>query len=127
LSFDWAEYLSVAEGYHGSPVSGPAAGAAAFGRSAVSRAYYAAFGVARQYLREVQRVSFAPAAAVHTLVWRLLAASDDEELRRIGFALDLLRRARNQCDYDDEVTGLERLALTSLRDARDIIRTLRRR
>lgn len=51
MSFNWAQYLNVAGELAAIPF-GPS-NAEAKRRSAISRAYYAAFGTARTHLRDV--------------------------------------------------------------------------
>jgi len=75
-------------------------------RSAISRAYYAAFHVAVRTLRGFG-FSVARAAAGHGEVQRLLANSTDPELVRIGFGFAKFRRMRNEADYDLDKTYVE--------------------
>src|SRR5579884_3344740 len=56
MSFNWAEYLSVAEALCGLLVSGTPAGVEAMQRAGVSRAYYAGFISARNRLRDMDGV-----------------------------------------------------------------------
>jgi uncharacterized protein (UPF0332 family) len=68
-------------------------------RSAVSRAYYAAFHVGCQLLRGL---GFAVPRAdrAHAYLWLRLSNSGDPDVRSAGLDLNDLRRQRNQADYD---------------------------
>ena len=116
MAFDWAELLAVAEYLHTTPA--PTCTREALLRSVVGRAYYAAYGVARQY------------AAQH-LSFRVHGQPDDHErlpgrfishgLPRVGVNLQDLRFWRNECDYADAVANLERTAVEALERARLIV------
>ena len=126
MSFNWAEYLSVAEELYGMLVSGPPAGTEARQRAAVSRAYYAAYVLARNRLRDVDGIPIPTKGNPHTFV----AASDtqDSDMRRaqIGIELGRLRVGRNRCDYDDVVAQLPTLTHRSLARATQILTDLGR-
>lgn len=68
-------------------------------RSAVSRAYYAAFHVARQLMEDlgftVPRVDRA-----HGHLWLRLSNCGDSQVQHAGANLNDLRRDRNWADYD---------------------------
>ena len=75
-------------------------------RSAISRAYYAAFHVALEQLESMGFV-VAHGPAAHAEVPRLLLNSSDTELVRIGGSLVDFRGARNKADYQLRNTRLE--------------------
>jgi uncharacterized protein (UPF0332 family) len=68
-------------------------------RSAISRAYYAAFHKARRLLRQsgftVPRGDLA-----HAYLWKRLSNSGHPDVNHIGQKLNDLRSARNWADYD---------------------------
>src|SRR6185437_2599670 len=68
-------------------------------RSALSRAYYAAFHVARQLL---ENLGFAVPRAdrAHGHVWLRLSNCSDPPIQKVGADLNYLRRDRNWADYD---------------------------
>jgi hypothetical protein len=116
MAYDWAEFLAVAEHLHTVPA--PGCTREALLRSVVGRAYYAAYGVAKQYV--AQHLGF----RVHgqpddhaRLPWRLISHG----LPRAGTRLHDLRDWRNECDYADVVDNLARIALDALEKARQII------
>jgi uncharacterized protein (UPF0332 family) len=70
-------------------------------RSAVSRAYYAAFHKARLLLRNLGfRVPRGDQA--HAYLWLRLSNSSDPQVSSAGSALNMLRSDRNFADYDIE-------------------------
>jgi hypothetical protein len=126
MSFDWAEYLSLAESLGGAPISGPPVGAEAQQRSCVSRAYYAAFILARNHLRDVDRIPVPQSGSAHGFVVMTFQNHVDPRRTRIGSQLRRLRDDRNRCDYDDVVVNLVNLASASVVRARQIIADLAR-
>jgi len=88
-------------------------------RTAVSRAYYSAFHIAKQ-LVESCGVRFSSAGATHDKLPFCLAASQDNSLVAASRRLNALRMARNVADYDlaDEecTTAYVNVQLTKARD-----------
>ena len=121
MSFDWAEYLSIAQSLCGEVVSGPLAGAEANQRAGVSRAYYAAFVLARNRLRDVDGASVPMSGYAHQFVAQQYSTDADPRRRQIGIDLGRLRQDRNKCDYDDTVPGLPTLVRRSLARATQIV------
>ena len=68
-------------------------------RSAVSRAYYASFHVAREFL-ETLRFRVPHADRAHGYIWLRLANAGHEETQLAGNKLKTLRSGRNRADYD---------------------------
>lgn len=120
MSFDWREYLELARALTGLGGSGYSQEAA--DRSAVSRAYYAAFCWVRNYAGT--KLGFSPQRG-----------PDDhrrlrEHLKRQGrqaLASDLnkLRVWRNECDYNDQVLQLGQRVRVSIEVADKIIQGCR--
>ena len=93
------------------------------GRSAVSRAYYAAFHQARQLLRDVGfRVPRGDQA--HAYLWLRLSNSGDPQVQLAGSDLSTLRRERNRADYEVEQTLTHSHALLQVQSARRILQIL---
>jgi uncharacterized protein (UPF0332 family) len=92
-------------------------------RTAVSRAYYAAFHFARDLLSQYG-FTVPRADRAHSYLWLRLANSGHEDVQRAGGQLDSLRRARNQADYD--VTGQLNQASATVycQISHDVIRVL---
>ena len=119
--FDWVEYLELAErlvAWRGDPAAE---------RSAISRAYYAAFHTARTYfLMRGGRLAYQ--GGDHGLIANWFKDSGDGELRRIGFDIERLRRVRRVADYDERFAHLSseaQAAVTLARRTVDAISRLR--
>src|SRR4051794_14520887 len=78
----------------------------AHNRSAISRAYYAAFHVALMHLR-ANGFTFSKSDSRHNEVSRHLLWCDDKLVKAIGSELSDFRGVRNKADYDLEVAELE--------------------
>lgn len=127
MSFDWKEYHQLAEhlangGTHPLP-------AEAAQRSAVSRAYYAAFCHARNYAERHIPPNFVRSKK-RPLAQR---GNDHMELpefylkcdrRGIADPLVRLRDLRNLCDYEDDVKNLLVVVTQSLRRSRAVLDSL---
>ncbi len=118
MAFDWADYLTLADILIQKGQGVPPLEAAQ--RTAVSRAYYALFCTIRNYA--VSHLQFQP----------LYDSRDHQRLRqhlqsqgapwiRVASVLDRLRKWRNQCDYEDVVSGLSNMAIQSVQDARQAL------
>ena len=115
MSFDWREYLGLAKELAGVPRCDYSQEAAE--RSAVSRAYYAAFCWTRNYAEA--KLGFRPqkTADDHKLLREHLKHHDP----KLASALNKLRGWRNSCDYKDNVPNLPQQAKASIRLAENII------
>jgi uncharacterized protein (UPF0332 family) len=92
-------------------------------RSAVSRAYYAAFHVARLFMEEVG-FTVPRADRAHAHIWLRLANSGDPQTSRAGNELKALREVRNLCDYDLRRGVVQAFAVAQVKQAEDLIRVL---
>jgi hypothetical protein len=99
--FEWRDFLTFAEALVADPLSGEAAH-----RSAVSRAYYAVFNLARGYLIAKERIEPARTDS-HDQVWLALEGGSHAE-RRIGQGGRRLRYWRNWADYETEYPQVAR-------------------
>lgn len=124
MSFNWAEYMSLAEALCGMPVTGPAAGTEARQRAGVSRAYYAGYSLARNRLRDVDGIRIPGTGNPHRFVAERYQNGPDTHRIRIGIELGRLRVARNRCDYEDDVSELPGLMHRSLAQAARILTEL---
>jgi uncharacterized protein (UPF0332 family) len=124
MGFNWEEYLHLAQFLQGQ-INVKCSKEAAY-RSAVSRAYYAAFCFARNYARDNQNFSPTYRAEDHELIrehFKLI------EMGRIARYLDHLRQWRNMCDYydeitDKEVTNISNLPVSAIRRAQQVVNSL---
>lgn len=129
MPFDWTEYLRLARSLNGDDEA--VCGEEGRHRSAVSRAYYAAFCVARNYARD--SLGFYPNYDTrdHADIRREYANAagrfDGEERKRvylIPIQLDNLRQWRNNCDYRDSHPNLPTTVRLALREAASLLETL---
>jgi uncharacterized protein (UPF0332 family) len=92
-------------------------------RSAVSRAYYGAFHVAREFMESLKfRVPRADRA--HAYLARRLANCGHLRTQQAGTDLITLRGDRNQADYDLHRTITAQLAVLHVRLAEQIVQSL---
>ncbi|MTJ08398.1 HEPN domain-containing protein [Anabaena sp. UHCC 0204] len=110
MNFNWSSYLEVAEILF-QEVRSSSGQEMDFSlkeakiRSSISRAYYSAFCLARNYLRDIERDSELQHQRndVHKYVIDKLFKSEIKELRNLSDELRTLRRMRNTVDYDDKI------------------------
>jgi len=121
MSFDWSEYLNLAQ-----ELAGQAVGLScqeAKSRSAISRAYYAAYCKARNHLRS-EGHAIPRGGQAHTYVRDQFKNSPYKVRKGVGAHLNRLRKDRNQADYDDTVTRLSAKTKKALRLAKVVISKL---
>ena len=116
--FDWADYLALA-----SELAKRSEDEAAM-RSAVSRAYYAVFGRARERLRAEGLA--APRRATHRFVWDAYQQAREPHRRQVGAAGDRLRKYREGADYEGLLPGLPLITRRSIEIARELLSLLER-
>lgn len=121
MSFDWSEYLKVARELAGQPTAPPTEEAKL--RSAISRAYYAAFIKARNFLQDKDGATI-PFQNSHQYVINQFRISTVGIRQKIGNRLLRLRIARNQADYNNIVPRLAEDTLEALTLARRVIAAL---
>jgi len=122
MSFDWSEYLGLAQELAGQTVS--SASQEAKLRAAISRAYYAAFCKARNHLRDHGRHVIPRGGEAHAYVRDQFRNSPDRLRSQIGHNLDRLRRHRNMVDYDDSVSGLMQMTFRDVRLTQRVLSAL---
>lgn len=113
---NFREFLEVADGL----VQGDTEGD---WRSAVSRAYYAAFHVGRTFLQALG-FQVPQAEQAHGFIWLRLSNCNQADLQSTGSGLNDLRKNRNQADYDERRFVSAHRAADAVAAARDIIETL---
>lgn len=92
-------------------------------RTAVSRAYYAAFHVARRILADLKFTVPRADRAHQYLVFRL-SNSGEAAVEQAGSDLDTLRRLRNRADYDEMPALTQSQAAAAVQLAKGIIQAL---
>ncbi|WP_217355207.1 hypothetical protein [Aphanizomenon sp. UHCC 0183] len=118
MKFNWAEYLELAKeladitstiSSDSETDSKPRISEAKL-RSSISRAYYAAFCIARNYLRDVlHEPRLSKARTGDTNEHQFVAdefrynKSKNKKMIEIGNDLGRLRQSRNKADYDDTI------------------------
>ena len=119
MSFDWTGYLDLAREL------ASATGQEARLRTAISRAYYAAFHQARIHL-EREGVAMHHNGSDHGRVKRAFRDNPDPTRGWIGATLERLLEDRNQSDYDDWVADgwLAKAAEAAVEDAAEVILAL---
>ncbi len=115
--FDWAAYLTLAEEL------AKRTGDEAAQRSAVSRAYYAAFGCAAARLRE-EGVNIPETGYAHKFAWDTYAKDESLDRLAIGEYGHLLKRKRRHADYKDRVFRLPEEVSDSIETCRELLRLL---
>lgn len=138
MSFDWSEYLKLAQELEEqAKKSSSAAYQEAKLRSAMSRAYYAAFCLARDHLRYKDKISEPnPLINTHNLrvnihryVREKFQESNDAMRQDIGHKLEWMCDNRNAADYDlrSAVFKNPTIALqVTLKWAKEVLSMLRR-
>jgi uncharacterized protein (UPF0332 family) len=114
--FDWAEYFELAKELAQRQDE-------ASQRSAISRAYYAAFCSARNRLRG--QIVIPQTSEAHSMVWNQFQESPAREQRQIGQLGRRLRHARTEADYDDSVPELPKVVENAIATAGKLLSILR--
>lgn len=114
--FDWSDYQQ----YAARLLQLPAPSEAEL-RTAISRAYYAAFNTARDFLIWIKRLDPALRRQVHATVWRLLRDSLSSVERGISEIGMRLLECRKKADYERAYPRFNRDAKTAVRDSRRLI------
>jgi uncharacterized protein (UPF0332 family) len=112
--FDWTNYLHLAEVLSENPDE-------ASQRTAISRAYYAIFCNAREYLQSKQ-FSYTDRKSPHEAVWKAfekiqlpIPQKDRNKIYVIG---DRLKKRRFQADYDNKINNLQPKAKRTIKEAK---------
>jgi len=103
MSFDWSEYLTLAQELTSASTSSPIQEAHL--RAAISRAYYAAFCKARNYLLNKEGYLTPRGVNVHWDVIMKFEGSGDLGRKKVGTLLNSLRGLRNIVDYKEIFPG----------------------
>jgi uncharacterized protein (UPF0332 family) len=122
MSFNYEDYLYIAQNSLGRK-SAKQASAESICRSAISRAYYAVFLTARDYLVQHTPLIIPRDGTVHLFVREhfLALGRTDGKFRRIGFELRYLHEHRNKADYGETLNGLDKLTEDALQRAQDAL------
>lgn len=107
------DFLTVAQALSAGPTE-------AEWRSAISRAYYAAFHTAREFLTRL-RFRVPAGEQAHAYLWLRLSNTGDPKADAIGRLLRDLRGRRNNADYDLGRPRTQANATDATTDAHDLI------
>ncbi len=123
MSFDWADFLTLADALLRDPnLPGPEEASL---RSAISRAYYAAFCSARNFALDKENFVPQGTAKDHKRLGAHFQKARDRTHRKIATELSRLRDNRNKADYDDVLVGRPvSLAQSSVAVARNVLNAL---
>ena len=119
MSFDWSDYLDLAQDLFTQSANSPYTDAGL--RSAISRAYYAAYHKARSRLYDKWGIAVPTDASAHSAVRKEFRQKNH---KLIATTLDRMRIDRNKADYNDAVLNLTTTAKENLRRANQIIADL---
>ena len=118
MPFDWKHYLDLARDLAQPSASGQGQREAEL-RSAISRAYYAAFCHARNYSRDWLNFQPTNTADDHG---RLKAHLKDGKRRGLAVKLDQLQHWRNAADYEDSwMADLATVANTTISETQRVL------
>ncbi len=116
MMFEWEQYLRLAR-----ELAKRTNDEAAL-RSAISRAYYAVYGTARNHLEGERARSN---RGLHKALWDQYRKSEaSPEYREIGLLGDKLRKKRNMADYENTVEKLPKKVDHSLETAQQVLELL---
>lgn len=120
MSFNWIDYLQLAQQLMG---QNTLVSSEAKQRTAISRAYYAAYNEARQLAR---RHGFHESQFDnHRSLIDYFLHEPLREWRNVGENLRRLRQQRNNADYQPRIDQLEYHARTTLALAKDLLEQIR--
>ncbi|MBI5208125.1 MAG: HEPN domain-containing protein [Candidatus Firestonebacteria bacterium] len=120
MSFNWQEYITLANNLIKNPCSG---NEESYYRSAISRAYYGVFGIAKMFV--IKSGVSLPPQNTHQFLINNYKNSSDSVRKKIGKNLDSLRRDRNKADYEDNISLNFKYAETSYKNAEQILKDLK--
>jgi uncharacterized protein (UPF0332 family) len=98
-SFDWSQFLEVSEELGKRPEE-------SYLRTAIGRAYYYVFHLARKRLIE-NRFFIIQGGDSHKQVWEKFDTSPDSQCRRLAATAKYLKERRQRADYDASYPRIE--------------------
>lgn len=102
MSFDWQKYLYLAKELAGNPVKNMESDEAKV-RSSISRAYYAAFNIAKDFAFNSSQPPDRDAENNHREIRVWFQSRTNKQYKRIGVDLNRLRISRNKADYERDM------------------------
>src|SRR5207247_11355215 len=92
-------------------------------RSAISRAYYAAFHAARQFMEDLSFL-VPRGEQAHAYLWLRLSNCGDHQLQIAGSRLNVLRSQRNRSDYELSINVHQASGLVQVQVAAEIVQII---
>jgi uncharacterized protein (UPF0332 family) len=119
MSFNWSDFLTLAVSLQTAPaLPGPEEAAL---RTAISRAYYAAFRSALDLAESREGYQPRHSGEDHRGVIAHYSGRADRAHQKIGTTLDRLRANRRKADYDDTIGNLPNTAAASVQMAGKVL------
>lgn len=119
MSFNWSQYFDVSRELAELAREAPVPLQEARFRASISRAYYAVFGQARNYLRKHDRIqevltdSQGKRTNIHQFVREKFINGTNQDYQEVGVILNRLCKYRNIADYDLNAPILNNLSFTT--------------
>ena len=116
VSFDWSDYLTLAEELGKRFDEGSL-------RSAISRAYYSIYHLAL-YRAEMNGFRPLPGEGTHAQLWRVFSASPEPDCMRLAIIANRLKEKRNRADYENSYARVAEDVPHLLEDAKKFMTLL---
>jgi uncharacterized protein (UPF0332 family) len=124
MSFNWADFLTLADVLVRQRDTLAAEEACL--RTAMSRAYYSAFGTACNFVTAKREFSLTRTGKDHRRLIDHFKNSPDRDRKQIGNWLDRVFDNRKRADYEDSIPDPLRLSFASLQQAQNILNGIRK-
>jgi uncharacterized protein (UPF0332 family) len=126
MSFDWKEYESFARLLAGKDVPDSQLTKDARLRTAISRAYYASFNLACEFIEDYLQLKFkdTKSKSIHAKVIYEFSSDTDRDWKDIGADLGRLRDLRVNADYYKEMPKIVNETNLAIMYARNIIKKI---
>lgn len=125
MTFNWHDYFDLANELAHKPTHLSSSEEARL-RSAISRAYYSSFILARNFLIDIERRKIKKDATAHAVVAEVFLNDPNYDPRRLRIGIDLpvMKDIRNRADYDNNFSNLQYETIKVLRWAKGIMEAL---
>lgn len=119
MSFDWLEFFyqaqDISDKRHTIPSNKMSLADEADMRYAISRAYYATFHKAKEFLQAAKDITpETPAGGIHERLISRFTNNSSPERRAMGAKLDRMKKLRHIADYNDIIRNKYKGALYNL-------------
>ena len=122
MSFDWHQYLDLARELEKRKQMASTEEARL--RSAVSRAYYAAYHAARKRLVQDGDTGIRSAPKPHEYVWKQFRLSPELQRQEIGTKGSRLKLRRFDADYESAVANWQAMTCLAILDSESVFEEL---